>query len=582
MDAQVRALKTELEGVRNLAQDYEGRIKFLEAFTDSYQSILVDLCEFLDPMTRDKARDERRSVIHVIANEVSKLVQGQVDTFEIELNGRFSQLSYTVREHMVSSNEHVAKLKEALDKSKGKESSMQDKIASLDDYMDQLTDTFKILQSDVESKASYKELAQQEERFSDYTTLAEFEKIQSETSKKSSQRDFDILSDEVKWIKKCLSNYIHVDKEAELVKEMTSAIERKMSQYPTKTEFKNLRSVMFEHFSDIKQNTEQSFDLCQERDTLIKTELENLKDYLQRKPWTTDLKSIRKDMESTATIKDLELLRLDAMPGIAECFRKINDLTSEIQSFDRALGRLDEIICDKASKGDISIMKNSIRGFLEENRFDEKVKEFEEIFIQSKAQTSAIQNELPKLNLKIDALQLQLNSQKQETRDYKLVFSSLMELRDRVDSKADMADLVKIAERSALWSDTQSLKQQSDLLRRQVESSAILFASLSRTLLKNIDTPGVKYRRRAEVYRLLLSLLDWIKANKSVGVPEDLLEFEGNIDQTLKSSPTFRNTSRDIGFELLKPKSVEGNRLRLSTSSPRNRRDLPSIKTFNP
>eukprot|EP00359_Climacostomum_virens_P003500 CAMPEP_0204909546 /NCGR_PEP_ID=MMETSP1397-20131031/8247_1 /ASSEMBLY_ACC=CAM_ASM_000891 /TAXON_ID=49980 /ORGANISM="Climacostomum Climacostomum virens, Strain Stock W-24" /LENGTH=535 /DNA_ID=CAMNT_0052079419 /DNA_START=314 /DNA_END=1921 /DNA_ORIENTATION=+ len=532
-------------------------------------------------MTREQARDDRRSAAFILANDIRKQMQGQVDELEANLNERFSQLSYTVKEHIVSANENVKKLADSAERSATRETSFTEKIFNIDTYIEKLALSIESLTRETENKATLRELAQQAERFSYYTPLNLLEKLQVETSTKTNRDDFDILADEVKGIKRSLANYIPVTKEAEMMEETTQLVEQKLGLYSTVEDLKSLRSEIYERFSAVKDMTDEGFDYSKERDKMIKSELDVLKDLVQRKPWSADLKPIIKELGKKATNNDLEKLRSDAMPSIADCYRRLNEFRNDLDKFDRALGRFDEIICDKASKGDIMDVKKSIKGFLDESKFYEKVEQIHEMFKKADIKTETLAEELPKVHTRLEHLQLQLNSQKQEARDYKLVYNTLMDLRDKVDSKADMSDLVRVAERSALWSDAQVLKQQAELLRRQVESAAVLSASLSRTLLKDIDTPGVKYRRRAEVYRLLLSLLDWIKTNKTSGVPEDLVEFEGTADQTLKTPRTIKNLSHDIGLEMLKPKSGMGTKRRQSTSSPRDRKDLPPIKIHN-
>lgn len=583
---EVKAIKDEVEEVRDLVEVNAERIEALEDFSKIYKSILVDISEFIDPMTRDRVREDRRSVVFVISNEIRKQLQGQVDELEANLNERFNQLSYQVREHIVDANEKVNKLNEAAERSQTRELNFQDKILNIDAYIEKLAGSLENLQREIDAKATLRELAQMAERFQYYTPLNGFEKLQVETSIKANRDDFDMLTDEVKGIRLSLANYLPVTKEAELLSESAARVEKQLENYSTIGDLAGLRTEVHERFLEYRQDTLENFDFCKERDKLIKSDVDVLRDLVQRKPWTADLKPIMKDLGKRATKRELESLRNDSMPAIAESFRKINELKSELASFDRSLGRFDEIICEKASKEDIAEVKKSIKGFLDESKFTEKVKEFDEKFRLTEMKSSSIVEEMSPIHAKIDNLHFQLNSQKQESRDYKLVYNTLMDLRDRVDSKADLSDLVKIAEQSALWSDAQVLKQQSELMRRQVESTAVLSASLARTLLKDIDTPSVKYRRRAEVYRLLLSLLDWIKANKTAGIPEELVEFEGYEEPSLRTPRTIKtikkNQSHEIGLELLKPKSGFTTNRRKSTSAPRTPRDLPPIKVYNP
>jgi hypothetical protein len=452
---------------------------------------------------------------------------------------------------------------------------------NIDALLDNVTRTLDNTLREVEGKATIRELSEQAERFAYYTPIYTTETLQVEVATKASKGAIEAVDSKVDEVRTSLEGYIPVSKEAEIKAEITSKIKRRLKAYCTNLDLNGFKTEVNSSFADVRSFAEDNFGYAQERDKLIKSDIDVLRDLLQRKPWTADLKPILKEIKKKAAKTELETLRNDAMPRIANSFAKLAELRGELDRFDCALGRFDEIICDKASKGDILDVKRTIKGFLAETKFTSKVLEFEGLFKQMDLKSQELQEELPKLHLAIEAVHGQVSSQKQEARDYKQIVTALNELRDRLDSKADLSDLVKLAERSALWSDGEVLKQKTELLKRQVESTSVLSAYLARTLLKDIDTPVVKYRRRAEVYRLLLSMIDWVRTGKSSVIPEDLSDFDIQPDQSLKNSPrTIKSQTQGLNFELMKPKTSTRRRAS-AASSPREKHDLPPLKIYS-
>jgi hypothetical protein len=414
-----------------------------------------------------------------------------------------------------------------------------------------------------------------EGKFKDYTPLEVVESVLAEVDLRATKEAMEVLERKAEEIRSSLANYIPANKEAELKAELAGSVSRKLEDYALSNDLKEFKSEVQGSFYELRSYAEENFGYSQERDKMIKSEVGQVKELVQRKPWTADLRPILKDLETRTTRKELETFQGQVTPSLADCFKRIAECRSEITRSDRALARFDEIICEKASKGDIMDVRQNIKGFVVETKFTRKVLEFEGMFREADEKTMEVKEELPNLHLMIQELKLQVSAQKQEARDYRLVYSTLMELQDRIDSKADLSDLVKISERSASWSDAEVLKQQTELLKRQAESTAVLTASLARTLLKDIDTPAVKYRRRAEVYRLLLSMLDWVRSNKSSAVPEELKEFSATTDHNVVMTPRSVKSPQTIGLDLLKP------RLAMRSTSLANQRvrrsDLPPI-----
>jgi hypothetical protein len=574
----MEALRTELQEVKALAAASQHKIEVLEAFASDHSRFLTDFSDFMNPATRDRVKDDRSSAVFIFSHDIHKTIQEQMDKIDVKVN----LLTLSMKEQNVEANLKVKRLSDYADQSQARYTSFSDKLMNIDAFIDRLAGSLDELQRDLELKASYKELVQQGERFTYYTPLNITEKVQADLARKADTDALERLRDRVEAIGRSLGNYIPMTKEAELKEETSNIIASMLKDYSSKRDLKSLRRDVYNQFATLKAYTDDNFGYSQERDKIIKSDIDVLRDLVQRKPWTADLRPILQELELKAFVKDLDRLRTEAIPGIADCNARLSGFEKELGCFDTTLGRFDEIICDKASKSDIMDVKKTIKGFLSETKFIGKVLEIEETFRQAGLKTLSLEEELTKVYAAIEALQLQVSIQKKESRDYKLVYNTLMEVRDRVDSKADMSDLANLAERSALWSDTQMLKHQAELLKRQVESAAVLSASLARTLLKDIDTPAVKYRRRAEVYRLLISMLDWVRANKTSGVPEDLVEFEGTLEQSLSRTPkTAKSHTTELGLGLLKPRTASSTKRRSSLSFSKDKKELPPIVIHN-
>jgi hypothetical protein len=575
MEQELQTLRLQLQEAVGAAEAAEHRIEALEAFTNYYSRLLSGLGSLLDPATRDKVREDRSSAAFIISNEICRPVQGVIDELEANLNERLGQLSYTVKDHIVDTNEQVKRLNDYSERSQTRESGFTERLSNVDAFLDRLTRSIDDVLLEVGDRAPLSEVAKLEEKFKDYTPLEVVESVLAEVDLRATKETLAALDGKADEIRSSLANYMPTHKEAEIKAELTGSISRKLEGYALWDDLKEFKSEVQGGLYELRSYAEDNFGYSQERDQMIKSEVDQVKALVQRKPWTADLRPVLKDLETKATRKELEKFHSEVTPSLADCFKRIAEGRSELTRFDRALARFDEIICEKASKDDIMDVKRSLKSFVVETTFIRKVLEFEGMFREADQKTIEVKEELPKLHLMIQELKVQLNAQKQEVRDYKLVYNTLMELRDRIDSKADLSDLVKISERSALWSDTEALKQQTELLKRQVESTAVLTASLARTMLKDIDTPAVKYRRRAEVYRLLLSMLDWVRTNKASGVPEELSEFSAVTEHSFMT-PRSLKSPQTIGLDLLKPRLEKRS---TSLASQRERRsDLPPIK----
>lgn len=381
-------------------------------------------------------------------------------------------------------------------------------------------------------------------------------------------------------ISECAGKYQLEDMQRSIMK-----LEKKLKKYPKVTQLKDSLDVLKddiryllekdfvarEMFSKEKEGILRKIKFEEERLTELSSKVERnesmfmkklgaLKKNLESCPWNSSIMEIHNILLDKTSYDDLTKLHNEIKKSLDASSCTLSNFHKSILSFEVVLARFDEILLIKAEKDDIRRIDQKVEILLEKKVFDEfsssthtsieKIHDAIKILIKSADITDK----------HIESISAKCNTLVKENIDVSVIARSIQELREVVDRKANKEDIYEIYDTMGRKNDLAIISDSIGVMRKQLELSAVLFLSLSRTLLKNGENPFVVQKKREELLSSLNSLVNWI-SGESTGpgpgqkpllsaYPPDMFHKECNSSlddrncRTATSKPMFRRNSQ--------------------------------------
>lgn len=363
------------------------------------------------------------------------------------------------------------------------------------------------------------------------------------------------LNQDLQYIQKNIETLVSKSEMAKLEKE-TQRISETLPEFLTKTEsfdaFEKINNDMMEKFSEtFLKNDAYNYEMDEIRRKNIKYDddfkilfkkfemfqdgirrkLTEIFDVLNAKPWEPSLKPIIHQLEETAKKIDLTKAKEEIMDKIAKLSLTTTDLQVKTQMFDGIIERYDEILLEKSSKDDFSLLSKQ----LEKCALSSSLKE---ISTESSRKLNNLASQLDDLSFINESLKTLLYSvnQKVETMrkesfEVSNFASSLAGINEILERKADKSDIFIIYDVMGRKEEIQKIADIEDMSRKQILYTVGVLQSFCRTFLMPGENPAVVKKQRLDVFKTLDSLQKWIKEGN--GEPSMFLSI-GRSGTTLK------------------------------------------------
>ena len=170
--------------------------------------------------------------------------------------------------------------------------------------------------------------------------------------------------------------------------------------------------------------------------------------------------------------------------------------------------RFDEILLEKAAKDDISDIKKYLLLLIK----TEDVEIFKNLV---KKDFSNIQTDFEKTIEKFKKLEnliSEVNSAfrnfKSDNKDNISIKNNIKDLQDLLSSKAEKTDLLSISQNMIKIDEFNLIKNNLDVLHRQLEMQVVISQAALKTMIKSTDSAMTKNKQRLELLRNISNLLN--------------------------------------------------------------------------
>ncbi|OMJ85767.1 hypothetical protein SteCoe_12833 [Stentor coeruleus] len=363
------------------------------------------------------------------------------------------------------------------------------------------------------------------------------------------------LNQDLQDVQKNIETLVTKSEMAKLEKE-TQKIAETLPMFLTKTEsyeaFQKINSDMMESFSEtflkndafnyemdeirrknVKYDDDfkilfKKFEMFQDG---IRRKLTEIFDILNAKPWEPSLKPIIHQLEETVKKTEMVKIKEEIMEKIARLSLTTTDLNVKTQMFDGIIERYDEILLEKSSKDDYSLLlkqleKCALSSSLQEisTESTRKINTLTSQFIDLSNINDSLKTLLYSVNQKVETM-------RKENFEVSNIATTLTGINEILERKADKSDIFIIYDVMGRKEDMQKVADIEDMSRKQILYTVGILQTFCRTFLMPGENPAVIKKQRLDVFKTLDSLQKWIKEGN--GEPSMFLSI-GRSGTTLK------------------------------------------------
>ena len=301
----------------------------------------------------------------------------------------------------------------------------------------------------------------------------------------------------------------------------------------------------------------------------FRKEFAQLDKAVKKRPWQKDIEIFRMNLQEAAKIIELQkhketiVENLDDFKGIMNGFGKRCDV------FEKILERFDEVLLDKAAKDDVSEVKKFMK-LLAKN---EEVEKFNRDILRSFNDVELRFEGIIKNFNKSEELMSQVNASfrnfKSENKDNIQIKNNILDLQNLIESKAEKIDFLSISENIVKRDEVNVIKNNIDVMHRQLEMLVIIGQAVIKTMIKSSDSAVTKNKQRLELLRNIGALLNWVLSSTTFEL--------GSHTNTLQSG-IFQKSYQDIESMSLLPSIKQHRKSSISESQNLTSLEIPKFK----
>ena len=214
------------------------------------------------------------------------------------------------------------------------------------------------------------------------------------------------------------------------------------------------------------------------------------------------------NLQEAAKIIELQRHKETIKENLFDFEETINKFRNKCENYEKVLERFDEILLEKAAKDDISEIKKYLLLLIK----TEDVEIFKNLV---KKDFSNIQTDFEKTIEKFKKLEnliSEVNSAfrnfKSDNKDNISIKNNIKDLQDLLSSKAEKTDLLSISQNMIKIDEFNLIKNNLDVLHRQLEMQVVICQAALKTMIKSTDSAMTKNKQRLELLRNISNLLN--------------------------------------------------------------------------
>ena len=214
------------------------------------------------------------------------------------------------------------------------------------------------------------------------------------------------------------------------------------------------------------------------------------------------------NLQEAAKIIELQRHKETIKENLFDFEETINKFRNKCENYEKVLERFDEILLEKAAKDDISEIKKYLLLLIK----TEDVEIFKNLV---KKDFSNIQTDFEKTIEKFKKLEnliSEVNSAfrnfKSDNKDNISIKNNIKDLQDLLSSKAEKTDLLSISQNIIKIDEFNLIKNNLDVLHRQLEMQVVISQAALKTMIKSTDSAMTKNKQRLELLRNISNLLN--------------------------------------------------------------------------
>ena len=490
----------------------------VEELKENYNSIKQDVLETI-PILRDfkgllqrKPLFERSTFTYLnpLAKEIKAEIMREVSSKLIGPTEELKALKSEVSIALEELTEKTLEFKSVIEDLKQENIDSKKDNETIHENVDILQRNIDDAREDLLLKAPYHEITKLVEKLATKATNEDVKTLREKIQECPSTEQVEKLYKQLEILNQQMISLASKDMVKEMEQGLLVNVDNKFEQYVSAS---NLQDEVDKILSRIRDtnNTFDFFKISQEKQTVFtKRELEKIQRLLQSRPWIKDIEIVSTFIDDKINSKDFEKFKKDVLPQIQFFDEKVNLFSKRIESFDRVLERYDEIILDKASKDDVSEIKELLPKLLMAVDFDafKEMDTKQKEILDEKVRLSQTSAKL--IDGKIEKFQNSYKNFKGQFKDFNTKYNSVKELSYQLESKADKSDIYAMFDYTARREEVKLTTQAMEILHKQVEMIVMFMLVTIKTMLKNNDSAALKNRQRNEIFTNVSALMEWI------------------------------------------------------------------------
>ena len=326
---------------------------------------------------------------------------------------------------------------------------------------------------------------------------------------------FEALQDFVVEIEKTTKKLSTIDMVEQLVNDLKTETEKEFKKYVLINDFLVYKENVIYDFQKTHQKIERLENLQGFTNDAFRKEMAYLDKAVKKRPWKKDIEIFKMNLQEAAKIIELQRHKETIKENLFDFEETINKFRNKCENYEKVLERFDEILLEKAAKDDISEIKKYLLLLIK----TEDVEIFKNLV---KKDFSNIQTDFEKTIEKFKKLEnliSEVNSAfrnfKSDNKDNISIKNNIKDLQDLLSSKAEKTDLLSISQNIIKIDEFNLIKNNLDVLHRQLEMQVVICQAALKTMIKSTDSAMTKNKQRLELLRNISNLLNWIISNSN-------------------------------------------------------------------
>jgi hypothetical protein len=513
----------------------------IEEIKENYNSMKQDFIDFM-PVIKDfkgllqrKPLFDRSTFVYLnpLAKEIKSEVLREVASKLIGPTEELKVLKNEVSIQLENLSEKTVLFNSYFDLLTQENKKIKDDALVINDNLDIIQRNLDDAREDLMLKAPYHEITKLVEKIATKATVDDLNALKQQVENCPSSEQVEKLYQEIEKLNTKMRNFASKDMVKEIEVDLMVNVENKIEQFVSSKTLKDEIDRVLSIIRDANVGIEILKNRQEKFSNSYRKEVDKIQKLLLTRPWTKDIEIVSAFIDEKTNRKDFEKFKSDITPQIEFFDQKVNLFNKRIEGFDRVLERYDEIILDKASKDDVSEIKDILPKMLMSIDFeyfkqvDSKQKELlEEKITMSQSSVQEIDEQIKKFNNNYKNFKIQI-------KDFVTKYNSIKDLEYLLDSKADKSDIYAMFDYTARREEVKLATQSIEVLHKQLEMIVMFQLVSVKTMLKTSESAAMKNRQRNEVYTNLNCLMEWI----SHSVPPE-------IDKILDSARSVLNFSQ--------------------------------------